>query len=158
MQAGKSQVISFALFKDFYGSVGKRFKGGHVEARVPAPGLYRNGGLQLSSYSRERTDMKEGEREATGLDSILTRYGGGQRRMEGAPLSWGLHHVPGRIMVPSSRQETSERRHKSEERGAVAFLSLPGWLRRGMGWMAGGYPWAGVDRWLMDAWIEVLVR
>lgn len=138
MQAGKSQVISFALFKDFYGSVGNRFKGGHVEARVPAPGLYRNGGLQLSSCSRERTDMKEGEREATGLDSILTRHRGGRRRMEEALLSWGLHHVPGRIMVPSSRQETSKRRHKSEERGAVAFLSLPGWRRRGMGWMADG--------------------
>lgn len=78
MQVGKSQVILFALFKDYYGIVGNRFKGGHMEASAPAPGLYRNGGLQLSSYSREGTDMRDGEREATGLDSILTRHGGAE--------------------------------------------------------------------------------
>lgn len=85
-----------------------------MEASAPAPGLYRNGGLQLSSYSREGTDMRDGEREATGLDSILTRHGGGRRRMEGAPLSWGLHQVPGKkndafIQAGNQRKEAQVR-------------------------------------------------
>lgn len=50
--------------------------------------------------------------------------------------------------MSSPTQETNQRRHRSEEMGAVVFLTLPAWRKRGMGhgW------WIPKERQGVDGW------